>query len=445
MNNLISFLLPYMTAYGYFILGGLLLLESIGVPLPGEAAIALTAAFAAKGQLSLSLVIGVAAVSVFFGSVIGYQLGKYQGNRVLHILQRHGGTESLERSKLFLDKHGSKALIISRFIPVVRVFVVVLAGVNGMNYRPFLLYSAIGGLLWSGLISLLGYFFGQNLAVLTKIIDRVGLSLLMVFVVIVGALWLGRYLNREEVRTRQKLETLAKRLQLPQLAHWLQHRFDPAERATFTISVGFLAVLLSGWLFGGVTQDVLAREEFALYDVAVTRWLIAHNTPEGENIFLALSKLAQPGFVFAVAALFSIWLLLRKYRHHLLVLWLAVLGGVSLIEILQRIFQRLPPDFPGIVVHNPGLSYPADQPLRAVVLYGILAYLIVRTTVHWRWHVSISVGATLLIFLIALSDLALGEYFLTDVVAGLAGGVAWLATTILVSEMIRPFSLSAPA
>ena len=444
IEQLLTWLSPYIASFGYIILVILLVLEGAGLPLPGETVLLIVAAFAAHGDLSIVMVIGVATVSAIIGDSIGYTLGRNGREWVQKRFSRHGNGEGLARSEAFFHKHGPKALIVARFLPVIRVFTAVVVGLNGMPLRTFVSYELIGATFWATTISLLGYLFGSNLLLLEEIMHRIGLSLLLALLLIAGSIWLMRRLSNEENRVRARLANISQRLRLPQLLVWLRYRFDPASGAAFVVTVSFAVAVVTGWLFSGIAHDVLEQEQFALYDAGVAIWFLLNSTPDSRAFFLAIGFLALPRVILVGTGLAAAALLWQRGWRRLTALLVSVGGGVTLNLLLTHFVKRPPPAFPATLVPARNYSFPADEPMHAVLFYGFLAYLIIRSRANWGWQVAVVLAVITLLALIGLSQMTLGTHYLTDVVAGLIAGTFWLAVTILLSELIVPAATPAP-
>ncbi|MBA2240508.1 MAG: DedA family protein [Solirubrobacterales bacterium] len=148
---------------GYGTLGGLVFAESVGVPVPGEAALVVAGLLAASGHLWLPLVLAIGTIAAISGDNVGYWLGRRFGREVLirgpGPIGRHAG-QLVARSERFYARHGAKAVFLGRWIAGVRIAAAVLAGAGRMRWRRFLLYNALGGFAWvctvSGSAALLG-------------------------------------------------------------------------------------------------------------------------------------------------------------------------------------------------------------------------------------------------------------------------------------------------
>ena len=114
-------------------------------------------------DLRLNIVVAclVLTAAAFLGNVVGYEIGRAVGTPLYARGGRLLKPEHFDKAHAFFDKHGSKAIVLARFVPVVRTFITAVAGVAGMDRRRFFTYSLIGALLWATGVTLLGYFLGQ--------------------------------------------------------------------------------------------------------------------------------------------------------------------------------------------------------------------------------------------------------------------------------------------
>jgi len=132
--------------------------------LPGDSLLFTAGLFAASGELHIGLLLGLLFVAAVLGDNVNYWVGRKLGLGVFtwKIRGRQLVKESyLEKTQGFFDKNGTKAIIMARFVPIVRTFTPFAAGVGKMNYRKFLLFDVIGGFLWIFSLTLAGYFLGE--------------------------------------------------------------------------------------------------------------------------------------------------------------------------------------------------------------------------------------------------------------------------------------------
>ncbi len=156
----------------------------IGFFLPGDTLLFGAGILASQGALPLGWLLAVVIASAIIGDNVGYEIGKRTGKRIFtkkdSILFQH---EHVERAELFYEKHGGKTIIIARFVPIVRTFAPLVAGVGKMPHRRFTIYNAIGGILWGGGVVLLGYWFGSRVPWVEDYITPVILGVVLLSIV----------------------------------------------------------------------------------------------------------------------------------------------------------------------------------------------------------------------------------------------------------------------
>lgn len=131
--------------------------------LPGDSLLFAAGAFAALSNnqdLNIWILLPLLFVAAFLGDTVNYMIGKAIGPRAFSGKVKFLKKEYLDQTQAFFDKHGGKAIIYARFVPIVRTFAPFVAGVGSMNYGKFLSFNIIGGLIWVLGLTLAGYFFG---------------------------------------------------------------------------------------------------------------------------------------------------------------------------------------------------------------------------------------------------------------------------------------------
>ena len=157
---------------GILLLGAIVFAESgllIGFFLPGDSLLFIAGFFSSSAaaevsdvKLSLPLVILVSTAMAIIGDQVGYVIGNKAGPAMFNRPKsRLFDPAHVVKAQSFFDKYGARTIILARFIPIVRTFAPVVAGVGNMHYRTFVRYNIIGGILWGTGLPLLGYFLGQ--------------------------------------------------------------------------------------------------------------------------------------------------------------------------------------------------------------------------------------------------------------------------------------------
>lgn len=190
---------PFLEQYGYFAVALVLLVDNLGIPLPGEAVLATGAVFAGTGRLDISLVVGVALVAAVLGGNGGYAIGRYGGHPlVMRVGRRVGLTPPrLARVECFFEQHGVKVVLVSRFIPLLRQFYGVVAGTSEMPWWRFLFANLAGAALWIAFWTTVGYNAGDHLDAISRAITGGGPVLAAVLLL----LWLARRQLRRRRRS----------------------------------------------------------------------------------------------------------------------------------------------------------------------------------------------------------------------------------------------------
>ncbi|WP_242010115.1 DedA family protein [Acetobacter conturbans] len=172
-----------MTHYGYGVIGVVVMLESMGLPLPAESILISSALYAATThKLHIWGIVGAGVSGAIMGDNFGYLIGKECGFRLLH---RYGRRVGLTPDRLLLGryifrKHGGSVVFFGRFIAVLRVFVALLAGANRMPWHTFLTHNALGGLCWAGGYTLAAYYLGHEAMQLSGPLAWVAIPLALV-------------------------------------------------------------------------------------------------------------------------------------------------------------------------------------------------------------------------------------------------------------------------
>ena len=195
----------FITHNGLPILFLVVMLESFGLPLPGETALIAFGVLAAKGDYSIVVVIAVAAAAAIVGDNLGYWLIGRLGGRALfrrwHWLSLYAD-RVLPRAEALMERHGAKAVFFGRFVSVLRYTVAWVAGLSLMGWQRFLFWNAAGGIIWAAAVGVVSFYGGQAAA---SAISRYGLyaagAILVAALVAVFGLRLVRH------RLGQKLDT----------------------------------------------------------------------------------------------------------------------------------------------------------------------------------------------------------------------------------------------
>jgi membrane-associated protein len=171
----------------------------VGFFLPGDTLLFTAGVLVQRESLheSLWLVIALEAAAAIAGNLVGYEIGKRGGPAVFtRPDSRLFKPEYVDRTRHFFDRYGPSAIVLGRFVPVVRTVITVMAGAGRMSYRTYAVYTVIGGILWTAAITLLGYFLGNVDFIANNIELLVLLGVAVSVVPVLGQLFLSRRKSR---------------------------------------------------------------------------------------------------------------------------------------------------------------------------------------------------------------------------------------------------------
>ncbi len=201
-HHIFDLLRAALVHYGYWAVAAALLLENVGLPLPGESVLLLSSFLAySERDLQLGWIIVVGTAATALGGEGGYLVGKHGGRRLLQRFGKilHIGDAEMERGEKLFEKYGPFTVLIARFIFGMRVIAGPMAGVLRMSRKSFTIFNLLGAALWVSAISCVGYFFGGQKKALSHFLQRFDLALAAGFVLIVAVLW---WRNRRARRTQ---------------------------------------------------------------------------------------------------------------------------------------------------------------------------------------------------------------------------------------------------
>ncbi|MFZ1373065.1 MAG: VTT domain-containing protein [Nostocoides sp.] len=153
--------------------------------LPGDSLLFAIGLFIAEGSLNLNIVTAciILTVAAFIGNVVGYEIGRAIGTPLYGRDGRFINKANFDKTHAFFERSGAKALVLGRFVPIVRTFITVVAGVGKMDRRHFFVWSGVGAALWATGITLAGYFLGQAFPALSEHLEAAILLIVAVSVV----------------------------------------------------------------------------------------------------------------------------------------------------------------------------------------------------------------------------------------------------------------------
>ncbi|MDD5032762.1 MAG: DedA family protein [Candidatus Pacebacteria bacterium] len=201
---LINFFVKIVETGGYPGIVFLMALESTAMPLPSEAIMPFAGFLWFLGKMSFGWIIFFSTIGSIIGSLLSYFIGFYAGEPFIKKFGKYFliNEEHLEATEKFFKKFGSKTILFSRFIPVIRHLISLPAGIGKMNLLKFSSYTILGAGIWNAFLTYLGYYLGENWAEIRKFSEIIDIAII---ILILGT---AVFLIMRRVKARAKINTL---------------------------------------------------------------------------------------------------------------------------------------------------------------------------------------------------------------------------------------------
>lgn len=427
----------------YLLVGALAFLETgafIGLVAPGETAVLLGGVVAGQGRIDVVTLIAIVWACAVAGDVTSFALGRKLGRAWL---ERHGERvkitpDRLEKVEGFFSRHGGKAILIGRFVGLVRPLAPFLAGSARMPLRRFAPYDIVAAGLWSSIFVLLGYLFWHSLHQVLQLAKRGALALGAVIVLVAGIVlavrWLREPANRDRMRAwlarhadRPPLRWIAK-----PLAPWLRRAERPARFFWGRVTPGdlglelttLLAIALVGAFVFGAYAALLTDLHQTVGDGRAMRLADDLRSATLVDVAKAVTWLGALPVAGGVSLLVAGFLLARRRRLEAVVLVVAMGVTVAAVQIAKAAEGRPRP--PGALVATSYDSYPSGHTAYAVAW--------VASAVALRWalpglapRAAVVLTAIGVVVVVGLTRIYLRAHYLSDVLGGAGLGAAIFA------------------
>lgn len=199
MAEIIEFILFTVANWGYLGIFCLMTIESSFIPFPSEVVMIPAGYLAFKGEMSLWMILFSGTAGSLFGALINYYLAFFLGRRFLRKFGKYFllKEDNLDIVEKFFKKHGAFSTFSGRLIPMIRQLISIPAGLAKMNLPKFMFYTSLGSGIWATILTLLGYFIGQNEELIKEYLRLIVVSLL-VLIAIAAAIYVKINKNNEK-------------------------------------------------------------------------------------------------------------------------------------------------------------------------------------------------------------------------------------------------------
>jgi undecaprenyl-diphosphatase len=426
-------------AWTYLLVGVFAFAETgafVGLLVPGETTMILGGATAGQGATNVYILIAIAWFAAWAGDTASFLIGRRLGRE---FVLRHGPRFRIDRERFemvegYFERHGGKTILIGRFVGVVRALAPFIAGSSGMRYRVFLPYCILGTGLWVSSAIVLGYVFSRNIDAVLDYAGKGAFVLGALIVVVVGSIFLYRFLrvaeNRErsvrwmdEHRATRWLVSTARRF-APQL-RFFAARLTPGTQLGLEFSSLMATLAVGGFVLIGYTSIVggdagpTPGDQTAIDIVAglQTGWLV--------DVAKLATGLGAGALVYALAALCAVALAARRRWAELGVL----VAGLAIVYVgvheLKDAVDRPRPS--GGLVDVEGSSFPSGHAAYSTFYVWLAVTIVMRLRTGMARGALVVATGIALAALVGLSRVYLDVHYMSDVNAGWALGAAAFA------------------
>jgi undecaprenyl-diphosphatase len=412
----------------------------VGLVVPGETGMIVGGFVVSQGNATYALMLAVAIAGAILGDSVGYEIGRRLGPRVrgTRIGSRIGDDRWMQ-AEAYLAARGGRAIFFARFVAVVRSLVPAVAGIIGMPYRRFLLFNALGGIVWATIYVSIGYFAGRSWERFADTIEGAGYVVLVLVVVVVVVAVTGRWAARNQESARAALGRVGAwgpvgwvRRTFPGPMRFVERRFRLGDPLGLSLTVGLVFLILTGWAFGVVLADVLLGADLVRVDNPVTTYVVDHREPWLTTLMRAATWVGSPLMLAVIVVVTGLaWMVAQRRWGVFLFLGIVLGGAVVLSAVVAGLVSRERPPSSVWLVAASGSSFPSGHATQVTAVLGAMAYLHGAVVRAWPRRVAIWVGALLLVPLAGFSRTYLGVNWSTDVLGGHALGAMWLAVAVM--------------
>lgn len=414
-------------------------LPLLGLFVPGSTLIVGASILVPSGALSLAPLLTTAILGSVAGDATSFGIGRYFGRDLLSLGPLARRPELIARARHFLDRHGGKSVLFGRFTPPLRGIVPAVAGITRIGWRRFLVAAALAAVVWAPAHILPGAIIGASLQLAGAVTARLAAFMLLLLVfgyllilVVRGVLYWG--IPAAAAAMRRAL--LWARAHDNLIGREVLALLDPGHREATALATLSILLVLGGWGFFVVLEDLATGELLVRADTSIFNALQSLRSPWGDTIMVAITELGDARVTVPVALAAIGWLAWRRA-------WIDAAYLAAVIVFAQafaaglKVALHTPRPIPELYHGWSAFSFPSGHATVNAVMYGFLSVMMARQVIP-ALRPAIAGSLALLVGLIALSRLYLGAHWFSDVAGGLGFGVAWVGVLGIAYIRHRP-------
>jgi membrane protein DedA with SNARE-associated domain/membrane-associated phospholipid phosphatase len=438
----------------YLLVGALAFLETgafVGLIAPGEFTILVGGVVAGQGRIDVMALIAIVWACAVAGDMTSYFLGRRLGRG---FIERHGPRVKITHARLeqverFFDRHGGKAILIGRFVGLVRAIAPFLAGSSRMPLRRFIPYDVVGAGLWGSTFVILGYVFWQSFHQVATIAKQgalaLGVVITLAFGIYVAAKWLRDERNRAELVAwierkplLRPLLPLTHKVRRPLMFAW--NRLTPGElglELTTLLMVGGIGA----FVFFGYWR-IFTMRALTVGDMRALRWVDALHSDTLVSVTKVLTTLGSLPVTGTAVLATAVLLVARRMVAEALALVAGMGLTVLAVHLAKDAVNRPRPPDP--LVGAADASYPSGHSAYAIA-YVAIAVALARTMPGLAGRVGVPLVAIVLAVLVGLTRMYLRAHYFSDVIGGYGLACALFSLCAIVALVVAHLRQNATA
>jgi membrane protein DedA with SNARE-associated domain/membrane-associated phospholipid phosphatase len=397
-------------------------LAVIGIVVPALPLLFAVGALIGLGHIDGVYALACAAIGAFVGDGLSFWIGHRWGSHLSELWLFRRYPQLLARGERVFRRHGSKGIVIARFVGAVRPFVPAIAGMLRMPLKRYAPSSLLACTAWAATFLAPGWIFGASYDAVAAVADKLALVLVALLAALALAWALVLYTYRWFAEHANNL--LARALKWtrahPHLGKYAAALIDPNRPESPSLVLLAAALLAIGWGWFAWLAAVLARGGPLAIDYRIFETMSRLRNPLADRLMAALATIGDLQVLAPAAAVALAWLLWRR-RWMAAAHWLgALVFGLALTAFLDAVIDMpRPPTAPS------GFGFPSIAVTMTTIAFGFFAVLIARE-LPGRSRVWPYLLAGLAVTLLGFARLYLGAHWLSDIAGGMLFGVAWL-------------------
>ena len=446
MHGIIDTFLTFIQFHkelGYLAMFFISVLESIafiGEIIPGTTLLVIIGAMAAKGLLDPEILIVASSLGAITGDVFSFWLGR-KGEGSLGRFGRFVKPEYLEKGREFVKRHGSKSILLGRFIGPLRPIVPFVTGLFGMSTRKFIIWDVISAVSWS----MTYIYLGNALWIVWEFAKmwstRGGVLVLLLLATFITIHLLRKYIAHQSMvflmHTGNVWDRLVNYLQTRSsgIIRFAGRRIDPNHFTGLKLTLAFLFFVLCFAMLTSIVVGVAETNVVTDSDLRISSYLYIFRTPGMVEFFSWIGVLGNIWALVTLGVVVMVMMLLLKEPGYIFPMWIGIAGSYICNFAGGMFFKRPVPVMPAVAEHI--YYFPSAYSTVSLMFYGYIIYFVLKASENLRTKLNTVFLMVPVIILIGISRIYLGLHYFTDIEAGWALGMLWLIVSVLIAEYLE--------